>query len=45
MGQERRLDREEGGLRDLKENVVNKYKCTMERAYKGGGWLTILSRS
>ena len=44
-GREKILDMEKGGLRSLKEIVVNEAKQNMERAYDGSGWLTVLTRS
>ena len=38
------MDREEGGLRYLEENSVNKAKQNPERACNGGGWITVLTR-
>ena len=40
-----RVDREEGGLRDLEENVGKKSKHNLECSCEGRGWLTVLPRS
>ena len=39
---ERRVDREEGGLRALNATFGKKAKHKLEWACKGGGWLTVL---
>ena len=39
------MDREEGELRDLKANLGKKAKRKLERACKGGGWITVLTSS
>ena len=43
--QERRSDRQERYLRDMKETVGKKAERYLEWACKGGDWLTVLSRS
>ena len=40
-----RFDREEGGLRDLKENIGRMSKRKLERVCDGGGWIPILTIS
>ena len=37
------MEREEGGLRYLKENVGKKSKQNIERSCEGGGFLAILT--
>ena len=43
LGWERRVDRKDGWLRELKETLVKKDNQNMERAYEGDGWITILA--
>ena len=41
-GWDSRVNIKEGGLKTLYETVVNKAKRKLQRAYDGGGWITVL---
>ena len=45
LGWERRVDRKDGWLRELKETLGKKENHNMERACEGDGWVTILASS
>ena len=39
------MDYQEGGLSSLNSTLVKKIKWNLERAYEGGGWLTVFTIS